>query len=136
MAEQTARSFQQVDLVLKDVATFIDQAGYDASSMGGRISHRYMADRISGVQQIGNLIVADADGHIVNASHCWPAPASDISSDARFRNLRDTGGNDIAVSDPDRVGLTGTGPCIWLEGYVIRKASSAASWRLSSGWLI
>jgi len=102
VAEQTHRSFRQVDLVLTDIVEFIDQAGYDASSMNGRISHRYLADRIRGLRQVGDLMIADEAGRIVNHALSWPAPDVDISAREQFRLLRYSASDFVVVSAPER----------------------------------
>jgi two-component system, sensor histidine kinase len=100
IAEQTSRSFQEVDVVLKEVAEQIGQAGSDVSGMNGRMSHQFLADHLRGLRQARNLIIADETGRMINHALSWPVPVLDISGREQFRHVRDHADAEIFVSEP------------------------------------
>jgi PAS domain S-box-containing protein len=74
IAEQTARSFQAVDLVLRNVAEQHRQGSFDR--MSDRQLHSYLREQSAGLVQIDGLVVASADGVPRAASLLYPLPAN------------------------------------------------------------
>jgi len=107
IAGQTSRSFQSVDLVLSEVAARIAADGLNTpdavrTGMASRLAHEFVVDRAHYLLQIGNLIVAGADGWVICHSHSWPAPRLSIAEREQFLHLRDNSEAGLFVSEPVR----------------------------------
>jgi two-component system, sensor histidine kinase len=113
IAEQTSRSFQSVDIVLKEAVSRMVAAGSDNpdamhSSMEGQPMHRLLADLALNLPQIENLILIGADGRVINTSLRWPAPLVSALDREHFRHLRDNNDTALVVSEPVRSKVNGT----------------------------
>jgi PAS domain S-box-containing protein len=105
ISEQTSRSFQSVNLVLKDLVGRVAAEGHTTSDalrggQNGRATHKLLEDKAFGLPQIGNLLLVDSDGKVFNTSQIWPAPAMSIADRAYFKYLRDNDHNGLFISDP------------------------------------
>jgi len=107
IAEQTSRSFQQVDLALAEIAGHIAQPGAVTASINAESFHNYLADRMRGLPQIGNLVIADENGRMLNHALSLPVPDVDISSREQFCYLRDNADAGLFVSEPVSNKLSG-----------------------------
>jgi PAS domain S-box-containing protein len=113
IAGQTSRSFQSVDLVLGEVAARIAADGLNTpdavrTGMESRVAHEFVAERAHYLLQIGNLIVAGADGWVICHSQSWPAPRLSIADREQFLHLRDDSEAGLFVSEPVRNRLDGS----------------------------
>jgi two-component system, sensor histidine kinase len=104
MSEETSRSFQAVDQVLKNAIDHLasDRSDRDAvrAVAASRAMHEYLVDRLVGFPQVDNLIVIDDKGDRVNHSRSWPAPATSLAHREQFRYLRDHDTPNLFVSEP------------------------------------
>jgi PAS domain S-box-containing protein len=105
IAEQTARSFQSVDLVLKEIVNHISIADYESpaafhSGLNGPMAHQFLREHAVGMPQITNIIVASADGVIANTSQSWPPSAMSIADREQFQYLRDHDSEELYFSTP------------------------------------
>ena len=111
ISEQTSRSFQSVDLVLREVVDQLaaEQLDRDAMqlAMGSRQTHDDLARRASGIGQISNLSLIGADGDLLNISRSWPSPMMSLAHREQFRHFRDDGGTDLFISEPVQNRLDG-----------------------------
>jgi PAS domain S-box-containing protein len=87
IAEQTARSLQAVDVVLRHLVQQHRQGALDA--MSPIELHTYLRDQAVGLVQISGLVMVHPSGAPRALSEVYPVPASvqDISSLAIFRRL-------------------------------------------------
>ena len=87
IAEQTARSLQAVDVVLRYQVEQHRQGTLDA--MSPRELHTYLRDQAVGLVQISGLVLVDASGAPRALSELYPVPAAvqDISGLAVFKSL-------------------------------------------------
>ncbi len=97
IAEQTARSVQAVDVMLRQVAAEFRRgrlARLDAEEL-----HVYLRDITVGLNQIDGLGMFDAHGDQIAVS--WPTPrrASNMAALPRFRQLRDEPGLEFVIFD-------------------------------------
>ena len=76
IAEQTARSFQAVDLVLRNVAQHLEGT---FGAMSDRQLHEYLQEQAAGLVQIDGLIVATSEGVPRAASLRFPLPESVVN---------------------------------------------------------
>lgn len=87
IAEQTARSVQAVDVMLRHVAAEFRHGRL--ARLGPDELHAYLRDITVGLKQIDGLGMFDASGEQIAVS--WPAPrkAANMSTLPRFQQLRD-----------------------------------------------
>lgn len=125
LAEQTARSVEAVDVVLRD---FQDDIGkYDLSTMndfrrvlGSLAVNKELKQRALRLPQVDAMTVVDASGHLVNSSRRWPVPDLDLTHRDFFQHFR-TGRNAQAfISEPIKNYITG----VWAI-YVVRRIDAA-----------
>ena len=111
ISEQTSRSFQSVDLVLREVVDRFASEGLDGkamqAAMTGRPMHDYLAKSVGGIEQIDNLLLIGAEGDVLNISSSWPFPAMSLASREQFRYCRDNAKADLFVSEPVQNKLDG-----------------------------
>jgi PAS domain S-box-containing protein len=99
LGAQTARSFQAVDLVVRETQTMALQAGVaDPEQFRSRMAteevHHYLVDRLDSLPQANSIALIDDTGKIVNFSRAWPVPSIDASD-------RDFYAYWLAHDDPD-----------------------------------
>jgi len=83
IAEQTARSLQAVDLVLRHIAE------QRHSGVRGDL-HTFLREQVIGLVQVERLMLLDAQGKLVASSQsaALPDPLPDVSGDPLFRTLQ------------------------------------------------
>lgn len=104
LADQTSRSFQAADLVLKDASDRIDALaatdGTTRPDLGGRALHDYLVERVKGLPQVANLVVIDAEGVYANSGREWPVAPTSLAHREQFRYHRDHQNGGLFVSEP------------------------------------
>ena len=112
LAEQTARSMQAADLVLKEVQAQVVAAGADNPEefkrvIGTEQVHRFLVDRQENLPQADSIGLICADGTLVNGARNWPVPALDLSDRDYFRYFRDHDDAGAFIGAPVRNRLSG-----------------------------
>ena len=105
LAEQTARSMQAVDLVLKEIQAEVVARRTQTPEqlrrvMGTEAVHRYLVSRRETLPQAGAVGLIGADGTLVNGSRQWPTPAMDLSDRDYFTHFRDHNDAGIFIGAP------------------------------------
>jgi signal transduction histidine kinase/CheY-like chemotaxis protein len=96
LADQTARSLESVDLLLRPAANDISAAG-----VGDRAARaRRLKDRISGIPQIRALLLLDGNGRIVLSTDEHSPIGADYSERSYFTQQRDGAAKGRYVSEP------------------------------------
>jgi PAS domain S-box-containing protein len=113
LAEQTTRSLQAVDLVLRDAAAEAQRQGVERPEqlrelLGTEAVHELLQDQLKHLPQADSIGLIGADGTLVNLSRLWPVPALNVADRDYFRQLRDHPESDIVISDPVKNRITGT----------------------------
>lgn len=111
IADQTSRSFQSVDLILKEITDRVAAPPDGVTrqlSLEGNLMHRFLAHKAVGVSQVANLILIDAEGNFVNSSLTWPVQSMSLADREQFRHFRDNATRDLFVSEPVRSRPEGT----------------------------
>ena len=106
LAEQTARTFQSVDLVLDA----IDQRLQVLDFSGRTDSHAVylmFREKIAGVPQIKQVTFVGPDGHTIVSSREFPTPDIDLSDRQWFAQLRDSKSTADVVGNPVRARVGG-----------------------------
>jgi PAS domain S-box-containing protein len=112
LAEQTTRSLQAVDLVLRETRAMVVAAGVDTPdefqrAMATEDVHRFLADRLSLVPQADAVGLISADGKVVNSSRGWPVSAVDVTDRDYYVQLRQRDSPGVYISTPARNRATG-----------------------------
>ncbi len=105
LAEQTARTLQETDLDLDDIAATIEAQNISsenelASAIGTRSMHDVLRAGVSGLSQIGGVSVVGADGRLLNSSLYWPTPSMNLSDRGYFRGIHDNPSLDRYIGPP------------------------------------
>jgi two-component system, sensor histidine kinase len=113
IAEQTSRSFQSVDIVLKEAVDHIlanDSDNPDAmrSSTEGQPMHQFLANLGLNLPQVATLSLVGADGWVINGARSWPVPHVSNSDREQFKYLRDHDDTALFVSQPARDKVSGS----------------------------
>jgi PAS domain S-box-containing protein len=101
LAEQTARSLQAIDLVLRHIAEQRRQGPLGVQQQGDL--HAYLKNQAVGVVQSEGLLLFDANGKLVASSQTaeLPNPPIDVSNDPLYPVLKH-GGSELAVGNVQR----------------------------------
>ena len=97
LAEQSLRSMQAVDVVLRDTASWY--AASDGKFAPGAVSPA-LASRTVGVPQVSVLTVIDAQGMQRHRSRDTGGPLSDVSDRPYFTAQRDSRDTGLFISEP------------------------------------
>lgn len=105
IAEQTSRSFQSVDQMLKVIQERIAEKKIETpeqlrNAMAGEASYAALNEKALGLPQISNLTLADAAGVLVNNPLLWPAPMVSIAHREQFRYLSGVDDPNSFISEP------------------------------------
>lgn len=124
IADQTSRSFQSVDVVLKGLVDRVGSVSLEgvpaASDLASKVLHDYMVAEVEKLPQVTNLILINANGEYSNSSHVWPVPAMSLAHREQFKYHRDTVDGGLFVSQPVRNKIDGA----WTL-YLARRLSGA-----------
>jgi PAS domain S-box-containing protein len=112
LAEQTARSMQAVDLVVKEVQAQVAAAGADNPEefrrvMGTEAVHHFLVTRQESLPQAESIGLIGADGMLMNGARQWPVPRIDLSDRDYFTHFRDHNDAGLFIGAPRPNRLTG-----------------------------
>jgi PAS domain S-box-containing protein len=105
LAEQTARTFQAVDVALQEVSDRIASSGVnDLETLhdlfGGLDVHEALAKRLIDLPQAEAFSIIDATGHLVNASRQWSMPDYSRATQDYFRHFANAPDPNPYISEP------------------------------------
>jgi PAS domain S-box-containing protein len=112
LAEQTARTFQAVDLVVQETQAMVLAAGVtDPDQFRQRMSteevYHFLLERLRSLPQADGVTLKDDAGTIINSSRSWPAKAINVSDHETYRYLRDHSDSDSFIGIPTISRTTG-----------------------------
>jgi signal transduction histidine kinase len=112
LGEQTSRTFQAVDIVLRHVAETVRVEGATSPAaltvfMGTPAVHDMLSTQIVGLGQLDAVSIADSDGRLVNGSRTWPSPPINVADRDYFVALRDTPSLETFISVPVQTRIAG-----------------------------
>ena len=118
LAEQTSRSVQTADIVLRDVQDRIAAMGITTPTefrtiLAAEETYQYLRGRLERVPQVKNLTLIDTNGHWVNYSIAWPAPRGDLSDRDYARHFATQNDPGLYISVPAVSRATGS-PSLFL----------------------
>jgi PAS domain-containing protein len=112
LAEQTARSFQAVDLVLQETRGMVLAAGVATPDqfrrrMATEEVHEFLVARLHSLPQADAVTLIDDAGRIVNFSRSWPVPVLETADRDFYTYLREHDDPAAFVGMPVRNKVTG-----------------------------
>ena len=125
LAEQTARTIQSVDLVLREIQTHTAALGLLSpeqfrEQMAGEGVQRLLAGHLRNLPQADALALVDAQGLLLNWSRDIPVRQADLSDRDYYRHLRDHAETGVYVSGP-KFGRTSHKPVL----LIVRRIDAA-----------
>ncbi|WP_428483151.1 bifunctional diguanylate cyclase/phosphodiesterase [Rhodopila sp.] len=105
LAEQTTRTLQAVDFVLREMSDKIIDSGVDDLNVlhkifGGLDVHQALARRLVDLPQVIGFTIVDSSGHLVNLSRKWPVPDYSVADRAYFQYFAATADPNPYISEP------------------------------------
>ena len=105
LAEQTGRSVQAVDLVLRDVQDRIAALGVGTPEEFRRVArtqeiHEFLHSRADRLPQVNDITLIGADGNRLSNSRDWPAPAGNLSDREYARHFAAQDDRGLFISQP------------------------------------
>ncbi|MEX3953316.1 PAS domain S-box protein [Paraburkholderia sp. EG287B] len=97
LAEQTARSLQGVEFILRRTSGWALDAKIAQDSRAA--ADRFLREEIAGVPQVRQLDIVDATGQRI-ATTLPDSPAANVSKRAYFKAVQRASGNALVVSEP------------------------------------
>jgi hypothetical protein len=113
LAEQTARSFQSVDLVVREVMERLAPKRMSGpedfrQQVGTEELHHFLRSRLTNLPQADAIAIVAANGRVINFSRRWPMPDIDVSDREHYLHFRDNADPGVFISGPVRNRATGT----------------------------
>jgi hypothetical protein len=129
LAEQTAWTFQGIDLLLLDTARWYQN---DSKKIAPERLDEVLANRSAGVRQIRLVTITDAQGIQRHRSRGSSPAHLDVSDRSYFIAQRDSTVAGLFMSEPVITRSDGVRESFCRDAWRTRRASSPVSWRLSS----
>jgi hypothetical protein len=112
LVEETERSIQSVDLVLRGIKEKIVNDGVDdadgfSRALAGRDTNEMLKAQITGMPQLAAVELLGSDGHLVNVSRLYPIPELDLSDRDYYLSVKDRVSDTLYVSAPERGRIVG-----------------------------
>jgi signal transduction histidine kinase len=104
LAEQTSRTIQSVDLVLREVQSRAAALGLRTpeqfhSQMAGVDAHQFLLSRLRNLPQADAIALIDANGMLLDWTRDRPVPRTDFSDREYFRRLSTHDDPDVFISE-------------------------------------
>jgi signal transduction histidine kinase len=105
LAEQTSRTIQSVDLVLREVQSRIGTLGIRSpeqfrSEMGGETAHKFLVSRLQNLPQADAIALVDAKGALLDWTRNGQVPLTDFSDRDYFLHLSANNDTNTFISEP------------------------------------
>jgi diguanylate cyclase (GGDEF)-like protein len=112
LAEQTSRTLQPVDLMLRAIQQrligAIGQGPDDLSWWTSRVTFDQLTEQLRSLPQVDALIIIGANGYLANYTRKYPTPVSDLSDQEHFRYLSTNDDHELYISAPTQTHGDGT----------------------------
>jgi diguanylate cyclase (GGDEF)-like protein/PAS domain S-box-containing protein len=111
--EQLANSIQSIDLVLTEIKGQEEILGEQTPNDFDRVlrtegTYKFLAKRLSRVEQAEFISLADKNGKLVNTSRLWPSPAIDLSDREHYQYFKNNDDKGIYISNSEVDRIKGT----------------------------
>lgn len=105
LGEQTVRSVQAIDLVLRDLHDDVVEMNIDTPAafdeiLGTEEIHRMLKSRLARLPQAESIALVDAAGKVVNGPRSWPALRVDVSDRDYYQHFQKQDDPNAYISAP------------------------------------
>jgi len=112
VAEQTARSVQAIEIVMRQTQAMILAAGVDSPeqfrrAMATEEVHSFLRQQSDALPHSDAILLVSADGKLVNSSEVWPVQAFELSDRDYLTRLQLDRGPAVFISSPAIDGSSG-----------------------------
>jgi diguanylate cyclase (GGDEF)-like protein len=111
LAEQTSRTMQPIVMTLRELQARMTPAGAERSEVaddpGSKATFDLLVERLKGLPQVDALVVAGADGQVVNISRRYPPRPLDVTDRDYYRHLSTHDDHALFISAPTRARIDG-----------------------------
>ena len=99
------QQFEDTEIIAGDIVAQMkvaDMASPEAfrEKMGSADAHRMLKSKVSVLTYVGDVMIFDADGRLINSSGDWPVPAADISGRAYFHEFKSNPQAESVLTEP------------------------------------
>jgi diguanylate cyclase (GGDEF)-like protein/PAS domain S-box-containing protein len=99
------QQFEDTEIIAGDIMAqmkIFDIASPEAfrERMATADAHRMLRSKVSVLSYIGDVMIFDADGQLINSSGGWPVPAANISGRAYFQEFKANPQADTVLTEP------------------------------------
>jgi signal transduction histidine kinase/CheY-like chemotaxis protein/HPt (histidine-containing phosphotransfer) domain-containing protein len=105
LAEQTSRSVQAVDVVLRDIQDYVVTSGVTTpeqfrDALGSRETNAFLRGRVGRLPQVNDMTLIAADGTRVANSLDWPVQAGNLADREYARHFAARDDRGLFISEP------------------------------------
>ncbi|MGH6739072.1 MAG: diguanylate cyclase, partial [Bradyrhizobium sp.] len=99
------QQFEDTEIIAGDIVAQMkvaDMASPEAfrEKMGSADAHRMLKSKVSVLTYIGDVMIFDTDGQLINSSGEWPVPAANISGRAYFHEFKSNPEAGAVLTEP------------------------------------
>ena len=99
------QQFEDTEIIAGDIVAQMkvaDMASPEAfrEKMATADAHRMLKSKVSVLTYVGDVLIFDADGRLINSSGDWPVPAADISGRAYFHEFKSNPQAESVLTEP------------------------------------
>jgi hypothetical protein len=112
LGEQTVRSVQAIDLVIRDLHDDIVEMNIETPAafdeiLGTEQIHRTFESRLARLPQAESIALIDAAGKVVNAARTWPVPRVDVTDRDYFQHFQKQDDPNVYIGAPIQNKISG-----------------------------
>ncbi len=99
------QQFEDTEIIAGDIVAQMKVADMTSpeafrEKMATAYAHRMLKSKVSVLTYIGDVLIFDADGRLINSSGDWPVPAADISGRAYFHEFKSNPQAESVLTEP------------------------------------
>jgi diguanylate cyclase (GGDEF)-like protein/PAS domain S-box-containing protein len=99
------QQFEDTEIIAGDIVAQMKVADMTSpeafrEKMATADAHRMLKSKVSVLTYIGDVLIFDADGRLINSSGDWPVPAADISGRAYFHEFKSNPQAESVLTEP------------------------------------
>src|SRR6185437_9748181 len=105
MTRHFDQQFEDAEIIANDVIAQLKLSSMGSpqdfrAKMSTVEAHQMLKSAVSVLSYVGDVMIFDADGRLINSSGGWPMPVIDVSGRAYFQECRDHPPSPPVVSEP------------------------------------
>jgi diguanylate cyclase (GGDEF)-like protein/PAS domain S-box-containing protein len=112
LARHFDQQFEDSDIIANNLISQMHISGIDSpeifrSQMSGSEAHLALKSKVSVLSYIGDILIFDADGNLINSSGAWPLPPFNVAERAYFKAFKSSPQSAPILAEPVRSKITG-----------------------------